>query len=379
MRNRILYASMVAALASGCATTGGGINWDVQPTVSVHHGMAQARAYYQVGRYLERNNRLEAAERVYRKAISADNTDIDAINALGALLARMGRLEEAVDTLKRVEALAPRFAYLHNNLGYTYLLKGDHEAAIAAFKEALVIDPGYVRAWNNLERAARESGDVALAAHAARRSLGGKVIATTPSELQKAPALVLKSTSVLTSVPDAARHDKTAVAAVVVKPVVAGAVMPETETTTERITMQTVEPRPLSAAQSGVTRPLDALSSAFRLEVSNGNGVRFFATRYSKVLRNLGQNVLRVTNHQTFSVEHSVIVYQPGFSEQARALNERLALGARLELASVSRHGTDVRLILGRDIRGRLDALIRVAQENTKAVKTTYPRLSDRR
>lgn len=62
---------------------------------------------------------------------------------------------------------SPDKARVWNNLGYAYLVEGRPELARSALSRALALDPDYLRARLNLERAERalpESGDAAVAA-----------------------------------------------------------------------------------------------------------------------------------------------------------------------------------------------------------------------
>jgi hypothetical protein len=104
----------------------------------------------------------------------------------------------------------------------------------------------------------------------------------------------------------------------------------------------------LPAAPTPAPAPTD-----FRLEVSNGNGVRHFAVRFSTMLRQAGQPVARITNHKSFDAQATVIEYRSGYAAAADALNARFRLGAALQESGADRPGTDVRVILGHDLRDR--------------------------
>jgi serine/threonine protein kinase len=78
---------------------------------------------------------------------------------LGASLIAIGKLDEAISTLKNALAsgsLTPRFkAKAHNNLGCAYSAraragKGRRDEAMSEFKEALKVDPNYAKAHYNL-------------------------------------------------------------------------------------------------------------------------------------------------------------------------------------------------------------------------------------
>lgn len=374
MRLKTLCALLALGLTAGCATQTEPLSWDVRPVLDVRHGMTQARAYYQLGRYYQGQRRVAEAQKAYEQAVAADGSHVEALNALAALQAQQGDLARALETFRRVEALAPDQAYLHNNLGYTLLLQGRHTDAVAEFRRALSLNPSYERAWINLERAAQAGGDTVLAEQARERRLvfaawagrgqgdvplaasgtlsaspglegGGEVVAVakpvpTVARFEPLPLpsqAVVRVVPLRPAVPEGT--DKSALVAVTLRGTTGGAQLEPVRTLT------------LEAAAPSAAAPVP---TDFRLEVSNGNGVRHFATRFSVMLRKLGQPVARLTNYTSFDVPATVIEYRAGFGAAAGALNERFHLGASLQEVDGVRPGTDVRVILGRDLRDRV-------------------------
>lgn len=84
-------------------------------------------------------------------------------------------------------------------------------------------------------------------------------------------------------------------------------------------------------------------------EVTNANGVTGFAKKFSALLRSDNIVVSRITNHSSFKFAETVIEYQPGFADAARALMTRTRLDASLVPAKSPRANSDVRIFLGRD------------------------------
>lgn len=374
MRLKTLCALLALGVTAGCATQTEPPTWDVRPVLDVRHGMTQARAYYQLGRYYQGQRRVAEAQKAYEQAVAADAGHAEALNALAALYAEQGDLARALETFRRIEALAPDQAYLHNNLGYTLLLQGRPADAIAEFRRALSLDPSYERAWINLERAAQAGGDTALAEQAKERRL---VFASwarrVPADADPAPSLTAspglsspagdrsEPVAIARAVPDTAHLEvrplppqaaiRTAPRAV--QSVEAPAMVPVTlrsyggpgGATLEPVRTLTLE---LAASPTPAPAPTD-----FRLEVSNGNGVRHFATRFSAMLRKAGQPVARITNHRSFDARATVIEYRSGYAAAADALNAHFRLGASLQELGADRLGTDVRVILGKDLATR--------------------------
>lgn len=80
-------------------------------------GLEDAPALYNHALILERLNRPAAeAEAMYRRAVAADPSFADAWNNLGVLLARQGRLEEAVEVWGRALEVAPGHPRVLDNL-----------------------------------------------------------------------------------------------------------------------------------------------------------------------------------------------------------------------------------------------------------------------
>jgi tetratricopeptide (TPR) repeat protein len=77
---------------------------------------------------------------------------------LGAALWREGRLEEAMARWKEAIAIAPGYAEAHNNLGVALAATGRLDDATAEYMEALRLRPDYVDAHVNLAALLRRQG-----------------------------------------------------------------------------------------------------------------------------------------------------------------------------------------------------------------------------
>jgi tetratricopeptide (TPR) repeat protein len=83
-------------------------------------------------------------------AAAARPDDAAARNALGAALARAGRVDEAVAQFRRALQLAPGSAEAHYNLGLAYDVLGLRESADREYRQTLRLAPGHAPACNNL-------------------------------------------------------------------------------------------------------------------------------------------------------------------------------------------------------------------------------------
>jgi Flp pilus assembly protein TadD len=86
--------------------------------------------------------RWEEMAQVYREAVRLDPDDAEASGRLGsALLFALGKTEEALDPLREAARLAPQDPQPRLTLGVALNILGRHPEAVAAFEEALRVDP----------------------------------------------------------------------------------------------------------------------------------------------------------------------------------------------------------------------------------------------
>lgn len=103
----------------------------------------------------------------------------------------------------------------------------------------------------------------------------------------------------------------------------------------------------LAAAVSG---PMTAAKLAQSgLEVINGTSTRDLARRTRSMLVEDGFKVVKIGNYIDYSVEKTVIYYQPGSEEVARALSAKFFPQASLETGEKFAQGADIKVLLGRD------------------------------
>jgi tetratricopeptide (TPR) repeat protein len=122
-----------------------------------------ARAH--LGRIAMDRGRLEEAATWLRSAITAGCDDPKVALALGTALRRLGRLEEARHAYRHALALDPRFTDARVHLALLADSAGARAAALALLDEALAMDPGSALALMNraLYRADAGSDEAALA------------------------------------------------------------------------------------------------------------------------------------------------------------------------------------------------------------------------
>src|SRR5262245_23133334 len=98
----------------------------------------------------------------------------------------LNRIHEALETLRRLEQLHPRFSLLYQERGYCYTTLRDAPRAIEAFLCGVDINPALAKSWSMLERLFRMTGDARNAAVAAERLSS---LNSLPSEIVRAGSL----------------------------------------------------------------------------------------------------------------------------------------------------------------------------------------------
>ncbi|MGE5472167.1 MAG: tetratricopeptide repeat protein [Bacteroidota bacterium] len=383
MKPKLLVTLLSLALGACAVSPENKLAWETRPVMDIRHGMANAMAYYQLGRHHQEQGQLAAAEAAYDQALVADPKSVDALNALGAIYAGRGELERAAAAYRTVARLAPQRAYLYNNIGYALYLQGRHAEAVDALRQAVAMDPDYARAWVNLQNVARKAGMFELAALAARRSpdlLLPKLAVANPAAVDDVPVSrkIDEQLSAIPAEPAVPRVLADASPqAVVAEPeqrnpsIIAKRPLPirlsdasPLGAASARAVTLTETPVPAAsrhALASPVVRAMKVLmhpslpvfrqapAMPARVEVSNGNGVTGYAALVRTQLRSEGFGVTRMTNFRSFNIPYSIIEYRSGFADAARALKDSLGRNALLRETEVERAGTDVRLIIGRD------------------------------
>lgn len=383
----ILAAVAALCLLQGCVTpppAAAPRAMKMEPLLQVQNsGSNTAATYYQLGKFYQERGNREAARTAYVQSIGLDRRQIEARNALAVLHAEDGKLDEAKALLTQLVQDYPRLAYLHNNLAYVHLLRGEPDAAVAPLKNALALDPGNARALSNLGlvqtaliekrnrlTAALGIADVIVGRTAAvgtttadspsttsaavpapaQRPMPATVPPLAASPVVQAPQPPQSSMEVVQVLPNVIELRQRTAAPVVV----AERRQEKVEASLRTIEARSVEPRPVevktSSAMPSQLRP-------FRFDVANGNGVPGMGVKMRNALAQRGIHTLRVINKRPFNTQTTEIQYLAGFEQEARRVKSAMASQVTLTpVASISGQ-QDVRLVLGKDAAGHVALL----------------------
>ncbi len=101
---------------------------------------------------------LADAENGYRTVLEARPDHVDALHYLGVLLHQRGENEEAAKLMDRALGLALHASACWSNRGLVAAALGDLPYAVECHERALVIDPDFTNARNNLGVALQKQG-----------------------------------------------------------------------------------------------------------------------------------------------------------------------------------------------------------------------------
>jgi tetratricopeptide (TPR) repeat protein len=366
------------ASCASLTTSKTGQPWTVQPVFSVNDAGPKADAMYRLGRFYQGQRRYAEAIAAYRQALAPDPGYADAQNGLGVIYAEQGRHAEAVKAFQAAIAAAPRAAYLHNNLGYVLLLQGSNEKAVEVLEEARRLEPDNAKVRDNLiigyerlieEKQARRpvqpDTNTTVAAESKAESAKASVeVRTAPDSgvrlVAVAPAVYELQAPGAEAAGAQKKHgaDAAVPAATVVSPE-RGSAAPTYVLTTASGTQEVqVHDSPTTieanANATEAARPDEARQQeleAFKLEVSNGNGVGGMAARVAGYLARFGVSTGRLTNDKPFSQPTTLIQYREGYRTQAARIGSMLPKAVPVVQAGALRSDIHVRVVLGRDVR----------------------------
>jgi len=346
--------------------------YGVKALMSVKHSNESAYGYYQLGKYLQERNHLDAAVAAYENALSVEPNHLEARNALGVVSSLQNKLDVAVEHFRSALSLSPRSAHVHNNLGHAYYLQGKYTEAISALESASGLDPRNHTTLRNLGLAYQAAGSVqkaeeAFAKAAATRMRHASSDEVVKEQIRTAGAPVRSSPLPDDLARDLASKGSSAATVELRKEVAARSEGIDgvrrhnnADTTVLLIDSNVYELRVTTPVQQPLAQPavpataIAPSSSAnrrvARLEISNANAVPGLARAVGDQLKRAGFNVVRVTNEVPYRRRSTELQFRDGYTDDATWLAATFQSKVSVAPAQALRSDVQLRLVLGQDV-----------------------------
>lgn len=106
--------------------------------------LAEAKAHF-------RNNDFGYSAALYKRAAELTPKNAEAYVGLAASYDRLGRFDLSDRVYQTLYELKGGTAQYYNNVGYSYMLRGNLSAALTSFRKARALDPDNIVVANNLQ------------------------------------------------------------------------------------------------------------------------------------------------------------------------------------------------------------------------------------
>lgn len=98
-----------------------------------------------------RNNDFGYSAALYKRAVELSPRNAEAYVGLSASYDRLGRFDLSDRVYAALYDITGETAQYHNNVGYSYMLRGNLHQALASFRRAQAIDPDNLVIANNIQ------------------------------------------------------------------------------------------------------------------------------------------------------------------------------------------------------------------------------------
>ena len=304
---------------------------------SVRSARGNPDAHYLLGDFHQGRGRHREAIEEFNKAIRIDPMFVKAYNGIAVSLDQMGEHERAQEYYQTALAIKPDLDYLHNNLGYSFLLQERYEEAAAAFEKANDLSGGQVgRIRNNLALANSALGKVDPAAVPAAPKHQALIEYAAANHLLKNGGYEEARDhygKALTLDPDLRGARKGA------------------EVATLLADVKHYMDREASRAPAGEDRPV--VLGRDGIEISNGNGVSGMAKEVGSFLKKQGFKVVRLTNADHYRYAKASVYFRGDAELTAQQIKGAIpGITQMKKVGGFDRDGVRVRVLVGRDLAG---------------------------
>ncbi len=322
----------------------------IVPFARVRDSQGSAEAWYTLGRHMQRSGRLDEAANAYRRALEIDPAYMEAKNGLAAVTAGKGDIDQAIAILEELSDSRPGQAHVLANLGYARALKGQYRDARIALEQAVALDPENASIRAKLDAVLATLGEAPdkVPHHAPDH-------APTPDEIPVTVALadgrfheVIVPLS--PGIYELRQQGVIAVPAPVleeVRVIVASTGSADSTGSAGSAGSSGSAGSTLGRMNTGSAPALQRVEE--RVEIVNGNGVTGLA-RSLRALIGSDWKVIRVLNHDSYTVRATRIEYATRHYVAARQLAGELGVDAQLR-PMTDPGDIHLRVVLGHDYR----------------------------
>ena len=152
----MIAAALAATLLTGCSSaslvgfgTNGANKVEIAEisnigTYPADRALVEARSHF-------RNNDFGYSAAYYKRVVEVSPKTAEGYIGLSASYDRLGRFDLADRVYAGLYELSGGTAQYYNNVGYSYMLRGNLAGALTNFRKALKLDPGNLVVANNLQ------------------------------------------------------------------------------------------------------------------------------------------------------------------------------------------------------------------------------------
>lgn len=403
----------VALVASGCASNlerASASPDQIRPVAKITHSVEEGKAQYALGKYYLGQGRNGLALAAFTEAVSHDPANPDARNGRAIVLVKVGDFKGAVRELETAVASNPTQVHLLNNLAYAHMLDGALVLAADSLQRALELEPDNRKArenWEDLTK--RAAGNPELAAKLANSAPPApapilefdkpKVAPVVPTAPRTHSVISIDfGIGLATAVPVSHQPGLVALAVDVrsvasespllvsgpgVVPLLArvgtlvggsdllatGPVLARQSLIWNVVPADAIRAGQIElAATPGLDDPLGSPSilagivptelgatlgydlNRVLIEVSNGNGIERMARVLGGALKRHNLRIWSFSNAKHFDHPVTQIFFDEKSANEARAISQMLPVQAELIPNPEALNGTDIRIVIGRDI-----------------------------
>ena len=119
---------------------------------AVENKKKQAQFWLEYGQQLSDSIRYAEALAAIERAVSLDETNVDALYAMGTCLAMLARYDEALEAFERTLSLNEHYVPAWDGKAWALGILGRQSEALAAVNRALELDPDHYDAQKRKQR-----------------------------------------------------------------------------------------------------------------------------------------------------------------------------------------------------------------------------------